>query len=186
MTDRDPVVRVFTDGPDPERATVAGACSEELVTVGPDDSLERAADLMREHAVRPIPVVDDADTPVGIVPLGDLASSGTRIRCWAPSAPPGPAHRPPRRGEAGKLRYDTPRGALSASANSTASRQPCSNGKDVERGRPTRGCARRSGWRSCDRRSRAPTPVTRARHGSPPAPRSYSRPSFPLAQPRQS
>ncbi len=52
---------------------MAGVCSdEELVTVGPDDELERAVELMREHAVRRVPVVDDG-RPVGIVSLGDLA-----------------------------------------------------------------------------------------------------------------
>lgn len=72
VTDRDIVVRTVSRGGDPERITVAGACSDELVTVGPDDDLAQAAELMREHSVRRIPVVDHAH-PVGIVSLGDLA-----------------------------------------------------------------------------------------------------------------
>ncbi|CAL9277644.1 Hypoxic response protein 1 [Streptomyces sp. SudanB5_2050] len=73
VTDRDLVIRAVAEGGDPERTTVAGVCSdEELVTVGPDDELERAVELMREHAVRRVPVVDDS-RPVGIVSLGDLA-----------------------------------------------------------------------------------------------------------------
>jgi CBS domain-containing protein len=49
-------------------------CSRALVLVAPDDPIERAVDLMRENAVRRLPVVLDG-TPVGIVSLGDLASN---------------------------------------------------------------------------------------------------------------
>ncbi|QTE02416.1 CBS domain-containing protein [Streptomyces cyanogenus] len=72
VSDRDLVVRVFAEGADPEQTTVIQAGSEDLVTVGPDDSLDRALGLMREHAVRRLPVVE-GDRPVGIVSLGDMA-----------------------------------------------------------------------------------------------------------------
>ncbi|MFI9803190.1 CBS domain-containing protein [Streptomyces sp. NPDC052301] len=72
VSDRDLVVRVCADGSDPERTTVIQAASEDVVTVGPDDSLDRALGLMREHAVRRLPVVE-GDRPVGIVSLGDMA-----------------------------------------------------------------------------------------------------------------
>ncbi|MEV5517800.1 CBS domain-containing protein [Streptomyces flaveolus] len=72
VTDRDLVIRSVAEGGDPEETTVAGACSDDLVTVGPDDELDRAIRLMREHAVRRVPVVDEGH-PVGIVALGDLA-----------------------------------------------------------------------------------------------------------------
>jgi CBS domain-containing protein len=72
VTDRDLVVRSLAEGGDPEENTVSGACSDDLVTVAPDDDLDRAIGLMREHAVRRIPVVDHG-RPVGILSLGDLA-----------------------------------------------------------------------------------------------------------------
>ncbi|MBV7694628.1 CBS domain-containing protein [Streptomyces sp. TRM70350] len=72
VTDRDLVVRSIADGADPDETTVAAACSDDLVTVRPDEELDHAVELMREHAVRRIPVVED-DHPVGIVALGDLA-----------------------------------------------------------------------------------------------------------------
>lgn len=72
VTDRDLVVRCLSRGGDPGQTTVAGACSDELVTVGPDEDLGQAVELMREHCVRRIPVVDHGH-PVGIVSLGDLA-----------------------------------------------------------------------------------------------------------------
>ncbi|WP_210635207.1 CBS domain-containing protein [Streptomyces sp. GESEQ-13] len=71
VTDRDLVVRSVADGVDPEETTVVRACSEELVTVGPDDELDLAVRLMREHAVRRVPVVD-GEHPVGVLSLGDV------------------------------------------------------------------------------------------------------------------
>ncbi|MER6271449.1 CBS domain-containing protein [Streptomyces sp. 900105755] len=72
VSDRDLVVRAFAEGVDPDRTTVMQAASADLVTVTPDDSLDRAVRLMREHAVRRLPVVD-GDQPVGIIAIGDLA-----------------------------------------------------------------------------------------------------------------
>ncbi|MGW0189911.1 CBS domain-containing protein [Streptomyces sp. NPDC003362] len=72
VTDRDLVVRSISEGGDPEQTTVAGACSEDLFTLRPDEDLDNAIQLMREHAVRRVPVVEQGH-PVGIVSLGDLA-----------------------------------------------------------------------------------------------------------------
>ncbi len=41
-------------------------------TVGPDDTLDKAAQIMRERSVRRLPVMEDG-RPVGIVSIGDLA-----------------------------------------------------------------------------------------------------------------
>ncbi|MEU5891797.1 CBS domain-containing protein [Streptomyces sp. NPDC047461] len=73
VSDRDLVVRAVAEGGDPNNTTVADACSDDLVTVGPDDDLSRAMEVMREHAVRRIPVVDQGHHAVGIVSLADLA-----------------------------------------------------------------------------------------------------------------
>lgn len=72
-TDRDLVVRCMAEGKDPSATTIGEACSEDLVSVGPDAPAERAARLMREHAVRRIPVVDAEGRAVGVVSIGDLA-----------------------------------------------------------------------------------------------------------------
>jgi CBS domain-containing protein len=74
VTDRDIVVRTVAEGRDPNRAMLGEICSRALVLVAPDDSIERAVDLMSRNAVRRLPVVLDG-TPVGIVSLGDLAAS---------------------------------------------------------------------------------------------------------------
>ncbi|MFD7436054.1 CBS domain-containing protein [Streptomyces sp. NPDC059861] len=73
VSDRDLVVRAMAEGGDPNNTTVADACSDDLVTVGPDDDLRIAVNVMREHSVRRVPVVDEGQHPLGIVSIGDLA-----------------------------------------------------------------------------------------------------------------
>jgi CBS domain-containing protein len=72
VSDRDLVVRALADGGDLEHKSVASACSDDLVTVTPDEDLDRAVELMRSHSVRRLPVVEGGH-PVGIVSLGDMA-----------------------------------------------------------------------------------------------------------------
>ncbi|MFD0279775.1 CBS domain-containing protein [Kitasatospora sp. NPDC127111] len=72
VTDRDLVVRGLAEGRDPNETTVHAVRSPDLVTVGPGDSLTMAAELMRAHALRRLPVTEDGRL-VGIVTIGDLA-----------------------------------------------------------------------------------------------------------------
>lgn len=72
VTDRDITVRAVAEELDPSAATLAQIVTSDLVTVGPDDDVQVAADLMRTYAVRRLPVVDDGQL-VGVVSLGDLA-----------------------------------------------------------------------------------------------------------------
>jgi predicted transcriptional regulator len=60
-----------------------------LTTLSPEDSVETAVRLMREHAVRRLPVVK-GDRPVGIVTLGDLAieEEGESALADVSAAPP--------------------------------------------------------------------------------------------------
>ena len=70
VTDRDIVVRAVADG-SADTATLDAVCSEP-VWLAPDRPVEEAIDLMRERAIRRLPVVDQ-DVVIGIVSLGDLA-----------------------------------------------------------------------------------------------------------------
>ena len=72
VTDRDLVVRSVADGHDPSAVRVGTICSPEVAALSPDDDIERAISVMRDRAVRRLPVVDQG-APVGIVSLGDLA-----------------------------------------------------------------------------------------------------------------
>jgi CBS domain-containing protein len=72
VTDRDLVVRVLAEGRDPAGTPLRQICSAELATVGPQDDVADAVALIRQRAVRRIPVVENGRT-VGIVSIGDLA-----------------------------------------------------------------------------------------------------------------
>jgi CBS domain-containing protein len=72
VTDRDIVVRAVAAARDPDATAIGEICSTDLVTVSRDDDAEAALQLMREHAVRRIPVVDSGEV-VGVVSIGDLA-----------------------------------------------------------------------------------------------------------------
>lgn len=72
VTDRDIVVRGLAAGQDPKTTKLADVCSKDVVTLSPDDSVEDAVRMMRELAIRRMPIVDGG-TPVGMVSIGDLA-----------------------------------------------------------------------------------------------------------------
>ncbi|WP_367319852.1 CBS domain-containing protein [Streptomyces sp. HUAS ZL42] len=72
LTDRDIAVRAVAEGVDPLTVPAEAVCTPRPVVVGPDDPVPEAVGLMREHAVRRLPVVEDG-RPVGFVSLGDLA-----------------------------------------------------------------------------------------------------------------
>lgn len=71
VTDRDLVVRAIAEGRD-ATSTLGDIVSSEVVSITPTDSADDAIRLMRERALRRVPVVEDG-RPVGIVSLGDLA-----------------------------------------------------------------------------------------------------------------
>ena len=73
VTDRDIVVRAVAERFDPASTTIGEIVSRDLVTVRPDDSVQAAALLMRDNAVRRVLVCDDEKGLVGIVSIGDLA-----------------------------------------------------------------------------------------------------------------
>jgi CBS domain-containing protein len=70
VTDRDIAVRAVAEG-DIQRK-LGDICSDQLISVGPNDSIEHAVEQMREHAIRRLPVVE-GNKAIGIVSLGDLA-----------------------------------------------------------------------------------------------------------------
>ena len=74
LTDRDITVRAVAEGADPMTVSAQTVCTRNPVTVTPDDRVATAVTLMREHAVRRLPVVEKG-LPVGIVSLGDVAEA---------------------------------------------------------------------------------------------------------------
>lgn len=72
ITDRDIVVRGIAEGKNPAQIKLSELCSHEMATVSPMDSVDTAIQIMREKAVRRLPVIEGRKA-VGIVSLGDLA-----------------------------------------------------------------------------------------------------------------
>ena len=89
LTDRDIVVRALAAGCDPNRTSVGEICSRALVTLAPDDSTGQAVRVMREHAIRRLPI-EEGGRVVGIVTLGDVAVDADRRSALADisAAPP--------------------------------------------------------------------------------------------------
>ena len=89
LTDRDIVVRALATGCDPNLTSVGEICSRALVTLAPDDSTGQAVRVMREHAIRRLPI-EDGGRVVGIVTLGDVAVDADRRSALADisAAPP--------------------------------------------------------------------------------------------------
>jgi CBS domain-containing protein len=72
VTDRDIAVRAVAEGKDPSATSLDEVCSSNIATVSPDDPVSAAVDMMRERAIRRLPVVEGGK-PVGVVSIGDLA-----------------------------------------------------------------------------------------------------------------
>lgn len=72
VTDRDIVVRADAAAKPLDQTQVGEICTDELVKLTPDSSIDEAVRVMREHAIRRVPVVQDGRA-VGIVSIGDLA-----------------------------------------------------------------------------------------------------------------
>ena len=72
LTDRDIAVKVVAEGKDPTSTTVGEVATSDLHTLSPDDSVDDAIELVRQHDIRRVPIVEGA-RPVGIVSIGDLA-----------------------------------------------------------------------------------------------------------------
>ncbi len=56
-------------------ATVGDVMTTKLHTVHPDDSVRRAATLMRDHKINRVPVVDEEDRLVGLITRTDIVHS---------------------------------------------------------------------------------------------------------------
>jgi len=72
ITDRDITTRVVAEAADPKMTPVANVYSRDLISVGPDEDLDQALQLMARHQVRRLPVVENGRL-VGIVSQADIA-----------------------------------------------------------------------------------------------------------------
>lgn len=72
ITDRDITVRAVAKGLDPNSKHVSELMSTDVVTASPDASIDDVCQLMSDHQIRRIPIVQ-SNQLVGIVAQADLA-----------------------------------------------------------------------------------------------------------------
>jgi CBS domain-containing protein len=75
VTDRDMVLRGTADGRDPNSTSVRDVMSPGVFYVFADQEVEEAAQVMEEKQIRRVPVLNREKRLVGILSLGDIATS---------------------------------------------------------------------------------------------------------------
>ncbi len=73
VTDRDIIARVVAEGRDPSSLTVDDIDTHDLITISPDQNLDEARQLMAQHELDRILVVE-GDRLVGIISEADIRS----------------------------------------------------------------------------------------------------------------
>jgi CBS domain-containing protein len=73
ITDRDVCMATYIQGSAPCAVRVASVMSKHVHTCAPDESLARMCEIMSQHQVRRLPVVDAEHHLVGIVSIADVA-----------------------------------------------------------------------------------------------------------------
>jgi CBS domain-containing protein len=73
VTDRDASIAAYMQCQSLHCVPVSVAMSKHVVTCRPDDTDVSVAKLMAKNKIHRVPVVDDAQHPIGIVSLSDLA-----------------------------------------------------------------------------------------------------------------
>jgi CBS domain-containing protein len=73
VTDRDLALKIVAEGRDVKSTKVEEVMTREVVTCRTGDDLQMALDVMAEHQLRRIPIVDD-DKIVGIIAQADVAT----------------------------------------------------------------------------------------------------------------
>ena len=72
LTDRDITLEIVARNVDPETIRVGDAMTFELTTVFEDDDLMSVIEVMRNHGIRRVPVVDMDEALVGILTVDDI------------------------------------------------------------------------------------------------------------------
>ena len=72
VTDRDLCMNVVAEGRDPRTVSVEQCMTTTVVACTPNDSVEKATELMRENQIRRVPVIDEQGKLEGIIALADV------------------------------------------------------------------------------------------------------------------
>jgi CBS domain-containing protein len=80
LTDRDICMAAYTKGVALKDAPVGGVMSRVVCVCNPGDNISAAAERMREHQIRRLPIVDDDQRLIGILSVSDIARETDRLR----------------------------------------------------------------------------------------------------------
>lgn len=86
LTDRDICMAAYTQGKPLSGISVRSSMSKELFSCQPLDSVTAVEQLMREHQIRRIPVLDMEGLPVGVLSLNDVALAAAHQHPGAPGS----------------------------------------------------------------------------------------------------
>jgi CBS domain-containing protein len=74
VTDRDLALKIVAEGRDPEKTKVEEVMTTGVLACRTTDDIETALEVMEEHQIRRIPVVDDNVQVIGIIAQADIAT----------------------------------------------------------------------------------------------------------------
>jgi predicted transcriptional regulator len=80
VTDRDLFIALGTRDRQPSTVTVADVMHGPLFTCSPDDEVAAVLEIMKEHAIRRVPVEGFGGTVLGIVSLNDVVLAMGRTK----------------------------------------------------------------------------------------------------------
>jgi CBS domain-containing protein len=72
VTDRDLCMNVVAEGRDPRTTQIHECMTAVVVSASPQDSVDKATELMRENVIRRVLVIDERHRVAGIVSMADL------------------------------------------------------------------------------------------------------------------
>jgi len=78
VTDRDIAIKGFADGKDPAAMTARDVMSGPILYCRSEEDIDDAVRIMEDHQIRRLPVIDENKRMVGMLSLGDIASSTDR------------------------------------------------------------------------------------------------------------
>lgn len=74
VTDRDIVLRAFSNGHKPDKLTARDVMSEGMIFCRDTEEVDDAVRIMEQKKVRRLPVIDENKRMVGMLSLGDVSS----------------------------------------------------------------------------------------------------------------
>ncbi len=74
ITERDVLRKIVAKGRDPKTTSVKDIMTSPIITIGPEDTVERANEIMTEKRIRRLPVEENGKV-VGIITLRDVSNN---------------------------------------------------------------------------------------------------------------